>query len=100
MKVVQILNYDNDTDKYLGLIINGMDKRKDIFATFSLYAKEFRRGKYYTISLSHCMGFNGQISPRIYFIAPNIHDDVNLTITIIYHMVTHWPRNLPQVSYL
>ena len=46
------------------------------------------------------MLFNGQMFPRVYFTTPNIHNDSNLTITIIHHMITHWPGNLTQVLYL
>jgi hypothetical protein len=46
------------------------------------------------------MVFNGKMCPRVYFIAPNIHNDANLTITIIHHVLTHLSRNLPQVFYL
>ena len=38
--------------------------------------------------------------PRVYFTAPNIHNDANFTITIIHHVITHWSGNLPQVLYL
>ena len=46
------------------------------------------------------MVFNGKMCPRVYFIAPNIHNDANLTINIIHHVLTHWSGNLPQVLYL
>jgi hypothetical protein len=38
--------------------------------------------------------------PRAYFIAPNIHNDANITITIIHHVLTNWFGNVPQVLYL
>ena len=38
--------------------------------------------------------------PRVYFTSPDIHNDANLTITIIHHVLTHWFGNLPQVLYL
>ena len=46
------------------------------------------------------MVFNGHMSQRVYFIAPNIHNDANLAITIIHHVITHWSENLPRVLYL
>jgi hypothetical protein len=46
------------------------------------------------------MVFNGKMCPRVYFIAPNIHNDENMTMIIIHHVLTHWSRNLPQVLYL
>jgi hypothetical protein len=38
--------------------------------------------------------------PRVYFTAPNIHNDANFTIIIIHHVFTRWYDNLPQVLYL
>jgi hypothetical protein len=46
------------------------------------------------------MVFNRKICPRVYFTYPNIHNDENLTITIIHHVLTHWYGNLPQALYL
>ena len=46
------------------------------------------------------MVFNGKMCPRVYFKDPNIHNDENLTITIIHHVPTHLSRNLPQALYL
>jgi hypothetical protein len=46
------------------------------------------------------MVFNGKICPRVYFTTPNIHNDANMTITIIHHALTDWFGNLPQVLYL
>ena len=46
------------------------------------------------------MVFNRQIPPRIYFTAPNIHNDENLTITIIHHVINHWYGYIPRVLYL
>jgi hypothetical protein len=46
------------------------------------------------------MVFNGKMCPRVYFTAPDIDNDVNLTITIIHHVLTHSYENLPQVLYL
>ena len=46
------------------------------------------------------MLFIGQMFPRVYFTTLDIHNDSNLTITIIHHMTTHWPGNRTQVVYL
>jgi hypothetical protein len=46
------------------------------------------------------MVFNGTMCPRVYFTDPNIHNDENLTITIIHHVISHWSSNLPEVLYL
>ena len=38
--------------------------------------------------------------PSVYFTAPNIHNDANITITIIHHVISHWSDNLPRVLYM
>jgi hypothetical protein len=46
------------------------------------------------------MVFNGKMCSSVYFTTPNIHNDTNMTITIIHHVLTHLFGNLPQVLYL
>jgi len=46
------------------------------------------------------MVFNGKILPRVYFTNPNIHNDANMTITIIRDVLCHWSSNLLEVLYL
>ena len=46
------------------------------------------------------MVFNEKMFPRVFFTTPNIHNDANLTITIIHDVVTHWSGILPEVLYL
>ena len=36
----------------------------------------------------------------MYFTASNIHNDANLTITIIHDVISHWSGNLLEVLYL
>jgi hypothetical protein len=43
---------------------------------------------------------NRKMCPRVYFTAPNIHNDENMTITIIHHVLIDWFENIPQVLYL
>jgi len=46
------------------------------------------------------MVFNGKMLPRVYFTAPNIHNDENITITIIHDVISHCFGILPEVLYL
>ena len=43
--------------KYMGLIIDGMDQKKNTLATFCMCAKEFKGGKFYSVSLGWVYGF-------------------------------------------
>lgn len=73
-------------------------KKKNTFSTFCLSTKEYKGEEFYSTSPGCLYGSNGQLSPMVYFIAPNIHNDANFTLTIIQPMITHWSSNLPQVS--
>ena len=46
------------------------------------------------------MVFNCKMFPRVYFSSPNIHNDENMTITIIHDVLSHWSGNLPKVLYI
>ena len=43
--------------KYMGLIIDGMDQKKNTLATFCPCAKEFKGGEFYSVSLGWVHGF-------------------------------------------
>jgi hypothetical protein len=75
-------------------------KRKHFYHIFSVHPKNLHEGNSIQVHLVGCIVFNGKMYPRVYFTVPNIHNDANLTITIIHHVLSHWPGNLPQVLYL
>jgi hypothetical protein len=91
--------YDNP-NKYLGLIIDDMDQKKKLLPHFVSTSKNLQKENFIQFHLVGCMVFNEKCVPRVYFTTPNIHNDVNLTITIIHHVLTHWSGNLTQVPYL
>ena len=84
----------------MGLIIDGMDQKKTIFPHLTHTPNNLRVENFVQFPLVVCMVFNGQMFPRVYFMAPNIHNDKNLTITMIQHVLNHWSGDLPQVLYL
>ena len=86
--------------KYMGLIIDGMDQKKTLLPHFVRVPKNLKEENFIQFHLVGCMVFNGEMIPRVYFTAPNIHNDANLTISIIHHVITHWPGDLPEVLYL
>lgn len=91
--------YDNP-NKYLDLIIDGMDHKKTLLPHFVRTTKNLQEENVIQSHLVGCMVFNGKISPRVYSTAPNIHNDGNLTITIIHDVLSHWCGNLPEIFYL
>jgi hypothetical protein len=91
--------YDSP-NKYLGMIIDGMDQKKTLLPHFVHTPKNLQEENFIQFHLVGCMVFNGKMCPMVYFTSPNIHNDAILTITVIHHVLTHWSRNLPQVLYL
>ena len=79
--------YD-DPNKDLCMIIDGMDQKKTLLPHFIRTPKKLQEENFIQFHLVGCMVFNGTMCPRVYFIAPNIHNDANLTITIIHHVLT------------
>jgi len=91
--------YDHP-NKYLGLIIDGMDQKKTLLPHFVRTPKKLQEENFIQFHLVGCMVFNEKMFPRVFFTTPNIHNDANLTITIIHDVVTHWSGILPEVLYL
>jgi hypothetical protein len=77
------------SNKYLDMIIDVMDWKKTLLPHFVRTPKNLQEENFIQFHLVGCMVFNGKMFPRVYFIAPNIHNDANLTITIIHHVLTH-----------
>ena len=86
--------------KYRGLIIDGMDRKKTRLPHFVHVPNNLKEENFIQFHLVGCMVFHGQMFPRVYFTAPNIHNDANLTINIIHEVLTHWSGDLPEVLYL
>ena len=91
--------YDN-SNKYFGLIIDVMDQKKTLLPHFFRTPKNLKEENFIQFHLVGYMVFNGKMSPRFYFTSPNIHNDGNLTITIIHDVLSHWGGNLPEILYL
>jgi len=77
-----------------------MDQKKTLLPHFVHTPKHLQEEYFIQFHLVGCMVFNGKMLPRVYFTAPNIHNELNLTITIIHDVISHWSSNLPDVLYL
>ena len=91
--------YDNP-NKYLGLIIDGMDRKKTLLPHFVRTPKNLQEENFIQFHLVGCMVFNGKMLPIFYFTAPNIHNGGNIKITIIHDVLSHWGGNLLEILYL
>ena len=90
----------NSPHKYMSLIIDGMDNKKTLLPHFLLVPKNLKEENFIQFHLVGFMVFNGQMSPRAYFTTPNTHNDANMIIKIIHHVLTHQSINLPRFLYL
>ena len=77
-----------------------MNQKKTLLPHFVHTPKKLQKENFIQFHLVGCMVFNRKISPRVYFTAPNIHNDGNMTITIIHDVCSHWGGNLPKILYL
>jgi hypothetical protein len=77
------------------MIIDDIDQNKTLLPHFIHTPKHLQEDNFIQFLLVGCMVFNGKMCPRAFFTAPNIHNDENMTITIIYHVLTHWSGNIP-----
>ena len=47
-----------------------------------------------------CLVYHSKVMANVFFTYPNIHNDPNLSITIIHHIITSWEGPLPRVLYI
>lgn len=87
-------------DKYLGLVIDGMDQKKTMLPHFMRPPKNLKEENFIQLHVVGALVFNGVMSSRIFVNFPNIHNDPNLTITIIQHIIEEWKGELPPFLYL
>jgi hypothetical protein len=74
-------------NKYLGMIIDAWTRIKHFYHILFVHPKIYRK----RISINFTLSV-------VWF--SKIHNDANMTITIIHHVLTHSSGNLPQVIYL
>ena len=87
-------------EKYLGLVIDGMDQKKTMLPHFMRPPKNLKEENFIQLHVVGALIFNGVMSSRIFINFPNIHNDPNLTITIIQNIIETWQGELPPVLYL
>ena len=52
------------------------------------------------IHLVGCLLYSKEIKPHVYFTYPNIHNDPNITVTVMQRVLQSWPGILPPVLYM
>lgn len=87
-------------EKYLGICIDGMDQKKTELPHFTRCPKSMDEKYFIAIHVVGCLVFNRQLTANVFLNYPNIHNDSNLTIHVIQHILNTWEGVLPPVLYL
>ncbi|KAH7289463.1 hypothetical protein KP509_30G003200 [Ceratopteris richardii] len=82
------------------LLIDGMDKRKTYLPHFYRIPKDIRDEVLMQMHLVGALVYNGTVMSKVFFTYPNVHNDPNLTITIIHRVLQSWKGLLPPTLYL
>lgn len=87
-------------EKYLGIVIDGMDKKKTYLPHFVRVPKDIKEDTFVQMHLVGCLIYHRALQARVFLTYPNVHNDPNLTITILHYIITKWEGDLSQVLYL
>ena len=47
-----------------------------------------------------CLSYNGTVKPHVFITYPNVHNDPNLTVTMIQRVLMNWGHLLPPILYI
>ena len=47
-----------------------------------------------------CLAYNGTVKPHVFITYPNVHNDPNLTVTVIQSVLMNWGHPLPPILYI
>lgn len=87
-------------EKYLGLVIDGMDQKKTRLPHFRRTPKSVDDVCFIQMHVVGCLIFNGDLKSQVFLNYPNLHNDGNLIVTIIHRIIINWEGDLPPVLYL
>lgn len=93
----------SNPDKYIGIVIDGMDQKKTRLPHWPRPPKSVEESCLVQMHVVGCLVFNGILHSRVFLNYPNLHNDANLTITILQKVLLEWvarPEGLPGVLYL
>ncbi|MCO5595791.1 hypothetical protein L7F22_049839 [Adiantum nelumboides] len=87
-------------DQYLGLVIDGMDQKKTLIPHFLRPPKNLNEENFVQLHVVGALIFNGVMISRVFTNFPNLHNDPNLTVTVIQKILTEWEGALPSTLYV
>ena len=77
-----------------------MDQKKTYLPYFQRMLKDIGDECLVQIHLVGCLLYSKEIKPHVYFTYPNIHNDPNITVTVMQRVLQSWPGILPPVLYM
>jgi len=86
--------------RYLGICIDGMDQKKTELPHFLRCPKNMDEKYFIPIHVVGCLVMNGILKSKVFLNYPNLHNDSNLTIHVIQHILNAWDGPLPSILYL
>ena len=87
-------------EQYMCLMIDGMDQKKTCLPHFTRLPKDLNDECLVQMHLVGCLAYNGTIKPHVFITYPNVHNDPNLTVTVIQRVLMNWGRPLPPILYI
>ena len=82
------------------MIIDGMDQKKTCLPHFQRLPKDIGDEWLVQIHLVGCLTYCQTIRPQVFLTYPNIHNDPNLTVTVMHRVLQSWSGLLPPVLYV
>jgi hypothetical protein len=93
----------SNPEKYIGIVIDGMDQKKTRLPHWPRTPKSVDESCLLQMHVVGSLVFHGELHSRVFLNYPNLHNDGNLTITILQRILNEWeerPGGLPPVLYL
>ena len=87
-------------ERYMCLIIDGMDQKKTCLPHFRRLPKDIGDECLVQMHLVGCLLYCQTIRPQVFLTYPNIHNDPNLTVTVMQRVLQSWQGLLPPVLYV
>ena len=87
-------------EKYLGICIDGMDQKKTELPHFLRVPKNMDEKYFIAIHVVGCLVINGKLKSKVFLNYPNVHNDSNLTVHAVQHVLNSWEGPLPPVLYV
>jgi hypothetical protein len=84
----------SDPQKYIGIVIDGMDKKKTRLPHWYKVPKSADESCLLQMHVVGCLVYHGEIFSRVYLNYPTLRNDSNLIITILQRIWEEW-RNKP-----